>query len=274
MSPDRPAAVVVLAAGEGTRMKSSIPKVLHQVGGRTLVHHAVLAAEGLEPEHLVVVVGHGRDQVAAHLAEVAPKAGTAVQDQQLGTGHAVGCALEGPAAADRHGRRDLRRRPAAHDRDSPRRCSRPTPPTATPPRSSLPRSTTPPATAGCCALPTGRWPGSSSRRTARPTSSPSREINSGVYAFDAAALRDGARPARHRQRPGRALPHRRRRARAQLPAAGSVRSPPPTAGRSRASTTGCSSPPCTASSTGAPSSAGCSPGPLSSTPRPPGSTPT
>jgi bifunctional UDP-N-acetylglucosamine pyrophosphorylase/glucosamine-1-phosphate N-acetyltransferase len=95
VSPDRPAAVVVLAAGEGTRMKSSIPKVLHQVGGRALVHHAVLAAEGLEPEHLVVVVGHGRDQVTAHLAEVAPKVSTAVQDQQLGTGHAVSCALEG-----------------------------------------------------------------------------------------------------------------------------------------------------------------------------------
>ncbi len=95
MSPDRPAAVVVLAAGEGTRMKSSIPKVLHQVGGRSLVHHAVAAAEGLQPEHLVVVVGHGRDLVVAHLAEVAPRAGAAVQDEQLGTGHAVGCALDG-----------------------------------------------------------------------------------------------------------------------------------------------------------------------------------
>jgi bifunctional UDP-N-acetylglucosamine pyrophosphorylase/glucosamine-1-phosphate N-acetyltransferase len=95
VSPDRPAAVVVLAAGEGTRMKSSIPKVLHAVGGRTLVHHAVAAAEALEPDHLVVVVGHGRDHVTAHLAEVAPKAATAVQDQQLGTGHAVLCALEG-----------------------------------------------------------------------------------------------------------------------------------------------------------------------------------
>ena len=93
MSPDRPAAVVVLAAGEGTRMKSSIPKVLHAVGGRALVHHAVAAAEQLEPDHLVVVVGHGRDQVAAHLAEVTPKATTVVQPEQLGTGHAVGCAL-------------------------------------------------------------------------------------------------------------------------------------------------------------------------------------
>ena len=93
MSPDRPAAVVVLAAGEGTRMKSTIPKVLHPVGGRTLVHHAVAAAGELEPSHLVVVIGHGRERVAAHLAEVAPKAVTVVQDEQLGTGHAVECAL-------------------------------------------------------------------------------------------------------------------------------------------------------------------------------------
>src|SRR3954447_13697578 len=93
VSPARPAAVVVLAAGEGTRMKSAIPKVLHAVGGRSLVHHAVTAAAALDPEHLLVVVGHGRDQVKAHLAEVAPSASTAVQDQQRGTGHAVGCAL-------------------------------------------------------------------------------------------------------------------------------------------------------------------------------------
>ncbi|HYJ77940.1 MAG TPA: bifunctional UDP-N-acetylglucosamine diphosphorylase/glucosamine-1-phosphate N-acetyltransferase GlmU [Actinomycetes bacterium] len=93
MSPDRPAAVVVLAAGEGTRMKSSIPKVLHAVGGRTLVHHAVAAAGALDPDHLVVVVGHGRDEVTAHLAEVAPKAAAVVQEDQLGTGHATQVAL-------------------------------------------------------------------------------------------------------------------------------------------------------------------------------------
>jgi bifunctional UDP-N-acetylglucosamine pyrophosphorylase / glucosamine-1-phosphate N-acetyltransferase len=93
VSPARPAAVVVLAAGEGTRMKSAIPKVLHSVGGRSLIHHAVAAAAALDPEHLVVVVGHGRDQVKAHLAEVAPQAATVVQDQQRGTGHAVDCAL-------------------------------------------------------------------------------------------------------------------------------------------------------------------------------------
>jgi bifunctional UDP-N-acetylglucosamine pyrophosphorylase/glucosamine-1-phosphate N-acetyltransferase len=90
----RPAAVVVLAAGEGTRMKSSTPKVLHEIGGRSLIGHAVAAAEALEPEHLMVVVGHGRDRVSEHLAAVAPRVATTVQDRQLGTGHAVGCALE------------------------------------------------------------------------------------------------------------------------------------------------------------------------------------
>ncbi|MGH8773960.1 MAG: bifunctional UDP-N-acetylglucosamine diphosphorylase/glucosamine-1-phosphate N-acetyltransferase GlmU [Jiangellaceae bacterium] len=90
----RLAAVLVLAAGEGTRMKSSTPKVLHELGGRTLVGHAVAAAAALTPEHLVVVVGHGRDDVTAHLAATAPHVTTAVQDQQRGTGHAVGCALE------------------------------------------------------------------------------------------------------------------------------------------------------------------------------------
>ncbi|SDN87945.1 bifunctional UDP-N-acetylglucosamine diphosphorylase/glucosamine-1-phosphate N-acetyltransferase GlmU [Actinacidiphila guanduensis] len=94
MSAIRPAAVVILAAGEGTRMKSATPKILHPICGRTLVGHAVAAARALDPEHLVVVVGHGREQVAAHLAEVDPRALTAVQEEQLGTGHAVRTALE------------------------------------------------------------------------------------------------------------------------------------------------------------------------------------
>jgi len=93
VSPTRPAAVVVLAAGEGTRMRSAVPKVLHEVGGRSLVAHAVGAAAALDPEHLVVVVGHGREKVTAHLAEVAPQVKTAVQAEQNGTGHAVECAL-------------------------------------------------------------------------------------------------------------------------------------------------------------------------------------
>lgn len=75
-------------------MKSSTPKVLHEVAGRSLVGHAVAAAQELKPDHLSVVIGHGRDLVAAHLAGVAPGVTTAVQEQQLGTGHAVGVALE------------------------------------------------------------------------------------------------------------------------------------------------------------------------------------
>jgi bifunctional UDP-N-acetylglucosamine pyrophosphorylase / glucosamine-1-phosphate N-acetyltransferase len=94
VSPNRPAAVVVLAAGEGTRMKSATPKVLHTICGRSLVGHAVAAARELRPEHLVVVIGHGREQVAAHLAEADPQALVAVQEEQNGTGHAVRTALE------------------------------------------------------------------------------------------------------------------------------------------------------------------------------------
>ncbi|MGW4703237.1 bifunctional UDP-N-acetylglucosamine diphosphorylase/glucosamine-1-phosphate N-acetyltransferase GlmU [Streptomyces sp. NPDC004285] len=94
MSANRPAAVVVLAAGEGTRMKSKTPKVLHEIAGRSLVGHVVSAARELEPEHLVVVVGHAREQVKGHLAEHYAGTRTAVQEQQNGTGHAVRIALE------------------------------------------------------------------------------------------------------------------------------------------------------------------------------------
>ncbi|MFE9611988.1 bifunctional UDP-N-acetylglucosamine diphosphorylase/glucosamine-1-phosphate N-acetyltransferase GlmU [Streptomyces sp. NPDC006012] len=94
MSAIRPAAVVVLAAGEGTRMKSATPKVLHDICGRSLVGHVLAAARELTPQELVVVVGHAREQVTAHLAELDPQARTAVQDRQNGTGHAVRMAVE------------------------------------------------------------------------------------------------------------------------------------------------------------------------------------
>ncbi|MFJ7903403.1 bifunctional UDP-N-acetylglucosamine diphosphorylase/glucosamine-1-phosphate N-acetyltransferase GlmU [Streptomyces sp. NPDC096198] len=94
MSAIRPAAVVVLAAGEGTRMKSATPKVLHDICGRSLVGHVLAAARELEPEHLVVVVGHAREKVGAHLAEIDPDVRTAVQAEQNGTGHAVRMGLE------------------------------------------------------------------------------------------------------------------------------------------------------------------------------------
>ncbi|MET9113762.1 bifunctional UDP-N-acetylglucosamine diphosphorylase/glucosamine-1-phosphate N-acetyltransferase GlmU [Streptomyces longwoodensis] len=94
MSAIRPAAVVVLAAGEGTRMKSATPKVLHEICGRSLVGHVLAASRELDPEHLVVVVGHAREQVTAHLAEIDPGVRTAVQEEQNGTGHAVRMGLE------------------------------------------------------------------------------------------------------------------------------------------------------------------------------------
>ncbi|MFC4033765.1 bifunctional UDP-N-acetylglucosamine diphosphorylase/glucosamine-1-phosphate N-acetyltransferase GlmU [Streptomyces polygonati] len=94
MSPNRPAAVVILAAGEGTRMKSATPKVLHTLCGRSLVGHVVAASRALEPEHLVVVVGHAREQVTEHLSGLDPRALTAVQHEQHGTGHAVRTGLD------------------------------------------------------------------------------------------------------------------------------------------------------------------------------------
>lgn len=88
-----PAAVIVMAAGKGTRMRSATPKVLHPIGGRSLLDHAVTAARGLDPEHLVVVVRHERDAVVAHLAQVAADAVPADQDEVPGTGRAVACGL-------------------------------------------------------------------------------------------------------------------------------------------------------------------------------------
>ncbi len=94
MTDARPAAVVVLAAGEGTRMRSATPKVLHALGGRSMLGHVVATARALAPEHLVVVVGHAREQVTAHLSALDPDALAVVQERQDGTGSAVRVALE------------------------------------------------------------------------------------------------------------------------------------------------------------------------------------
>jgi bifunctional UDP-N-acetylglucosamine pyrophosphorylase/glucosamine-1-phosphate N-acetyltransferase len=89
-----PAAVIVLAAGAGTRMRSSTPKVLHPICGRSLLLHAVEAARGTSPEQLVAVVRHERDRVVAHLEEVADDVLIADQDEVPGTGRAVECGLD------------------------------------------------------------------------------------------------------------------------------------------------------------------------------------
>jgi bifunctional UDP-N-acetylglucosamine pyrophosphorylase/glucosamine-1-phosphate N-acetyltransferase len=82
---------VVLAAGQGTRMKSELPKVLHTAAGSTLLNWALDAVTGVSPDRTVIVVGFGADQVAASLPEGAE---TVVQAPQLGTGHAAAVAME------------------------------------------------------------------------------------------------------------------------------------------------------------------------------------
>ncbi|HEY0216361.1 MAG TPA: bifunctional UDP-N-acetylglucosamine diphosphorylase/glucosamine-1-phosphate N-acetyltransferase GlmU [Cellulomonas sp.] len=93
MTTPRPAAVIVLAAGEGTRMRSATPKVLHTLAGRSMLGHALAAAEALEPRRTAVVVRHERERVAAHARDVAPHVLVADQDDVPGTGRAVQCAL-------------------------------------------------------------------------------------------------------------------------------------------------------------------------------------
>ena len=93
VTPSSAPAVIVLAAGGGTRMKSAKSKLLHELAGHPLLSYALAAATQIQPQEIVVVVGHQRDQVQAHLAEIAPHVRTAVQEEQLGTGHAVQCGL-------------------------------------------------------------------------------------------------------------------------------------------------------------------------------------
>ncbi len=85
----RPRAAVILAAGQGTRMKSILPKVLHKVGGRAMLDRAIDAAEAAGCGKVVVVAGGGGTPVAAHVARRLGAEAVAVQDPPLGTGHAV-----------------------------------------------------------------------------------------------------------------------------------------------------------------------------------------
>jgi bifunctional UDP-N-acetylglucosamine pyrophosphorylase/glucosamine-1-phosphate N-acetyltransferase len=82
-------AAVILAAGQGTRMKSKTPKVLHKVGGRALVDHMIDAVQASGCEKIIVVVGSHSPQVRAHLEARLGKGAVAVQDPPLGTAHAV-----------------------------------------------------------------------------------------------------------------------------------------------------------------------------------------
>ncbi len=89
---------IVLAAGEGTRMRSARPKVLHTVAGRSLLRHVLTAVAGIEPAAVAVVIGPGQDDVAAEAKRVLPHTASFVQHQRRGTAHAV---LAAKAAIER-----------------------------------------------------------------------------------------------------------------------------------------------------------------------------
>jgi bifunctional UDP-N-acetylglucosamine pyrophosphorylase/glucosamine-1-phosphate N-acetyltransferase len=97
MTTQGESAVLVLAAGASTRMRSDTSKILHPLAGRSLLSHALHAVTKAAPQHLVVVVGKHREQIAPAVTELADTLGRtidiAVQEQQLGTGHAALCGL-------------------------------------------------------------------------------------------------------------------------------------------------------------------------------------
>lgn len=93
--------LVILAAGQGSRMNSDLPKVLHKVAAAPLLHHAMTAGRALDPAQTVVVVGHGAEAVAKSALEFDETVETVLQAEQLGTGHAV--AQAAPLLADKPG---------------------------------------------------------------------------------------------------------------------------------------------------------------------------
>ncbi|TDK43064.1 bifunctional UDP-N-acetylglucosamine diphosphorylase/glucosamine-1-phosphate N-acetyltransferase GlmU [Antarcticimicrobium luteum] len=93
-------ALVILAAGKGTRMKSDLPKVLHPIGQAPMLAHAMQSGAAVDPERTVIVAGHGADQVAAAVAEIDETAQVVIQQEQLGTAHAVDQAREALAGFD------------------------------------------------------------------------------------------------------------------------------------------------------------------------------
>jgi bifunctional UDP-N-acetylglucosamine pyrophosphorylase/glucosamine-1-phosphate N-acetyltransferase len=82
-------ALVILAAGQGTRMNSDLPKALHPIGGAPLLAHALQAGAALSPDRTIVVTGHGAEAVEAAGRAIDPEAEFVQQSEQLGTGHAV-----------------------------------------------------------------------------------------------------------------------------------------------------------------------------------------
>ncbi|HYZ67517.1 MAG TPA: bifunctional UDP-N-acetylglucosamine diphosphorylase/glucosamine-1-phosphate N-acetyltransferase GlmU [Mycobacterium sp.] len=193
MTAHTESAVLVLAAGAGTRMRSDIPKVLHTLGGRSMLAHALHSVAKAAPSHVVVLLGRDRDRVAPVVAEIGDELGRPIliadQDQQLGTGHAVLCALS--ALPDDYAGTvvvtygdvplldadTLTRLIAEH--------------TAGPAVATVLTTTLPDPTGygRIVRAPDGEVIGIVEQADASPSQQAIREINAGVYAFDAAALR-------------------------------------------------------------------------------------
>ena len=183
------AAVIVLAAGGGTRMKSRRSKLLHELCGKSMLSYAVSAAAALNPHHLVVVVGHQRVEVLEHLESLSQNVTTAVQEQQLGTGHAVTCGLR--QLPDLEGEvvvtygdvplltgKTLRKLVSIHRAESNA-------------VTVLTAEVEDPAGYGRIVRTGGKVTGIVEHRDASDEQLLIREINSGIYVFDAAVLRDG-----------------------------------------------------------------------------------
>jgi bifunctional UDP-N-acetylglucosamine pyrophosphorylase/glucosamine-1-phosphate N-acetyltransferase len=84
-----PVSVIILAAGQGTRMNSGLPKVLHALGAAPLLHHAMRSAQSLDPDRTIVVAGHGAEAVSKAAKAFDPDVQIVLQAEQRGTGHAV-----------------------------------------------------------------------------------------------------------------------------------------------------------------------------------------
>jgi bifunctional UDP-N-acetylglucosamine pyrophosphorylase / glucosamine-1-phosphate N-acetyltransferase len=182
--------VVILAAGQGTRMKSSLPKVLHRIAGRPLIEHVLGAADAVKPTTVTVIVGHGADLVRERLAG-RPNLQFAVQEPQLGTAHALGQAE--PLLAGRSGTLVLL------SGDVPRLTARSLARLIETHRGAAAAATVVTATVdrpygyGRIVRSEGRIARIVEERDASPAERQIKEINSGIYAFDLAPLWDALR---------------------------------------------------------------------------------